>query len=83
GGGRIDTVLAPDDPALPAALAPLENLLTRRILPEPRVAVATLNGRPAGESPFLPLLRQLFEAVRERNALTLFKGRGPVAGAGS
>jgi ATP-dependent Lhr-like helicase len=83
GGGRIDTVLAQDDPALPAAFAPLTNLLVRRTLPEPRVAVATLNGRPAGESPYLPLLRQMFEAVRERNSLTLFKGRGPAAGAGS
>lgn len=75
GGGRIETVLAPDDPSLPAALAPLENLLVRRVLPEPRVVVASINGRAAGESPYLPLLRQLFEAVREPKGVTLFKGR--------
>ncbi len=78
GGGRIDTVLSPDDPDLSAALAPLENLLVRRVLPEPRLAVATINGRPAGDSPYLPVLRHFFEVVRERSGLTLFKGRGPV-----
>lgn len=78
GGGRIDTVLSPDDARLPAALAPLQNALCRRVLPEPRLTVATINGDPAGESPYLPLLRQCFEVVRERRGVTLFRARGDV-----
>lgn len=83
GGGRLETVLDPDDPGLPAALAPLENLLLRRVLPEARVTVATINGQPAGASPYLPVLRVLFEAVREPRGLVLFKGRGPASPAAS
>ncbi|EHJ46480.1 DEAD/H associated domain protein [Solidesulfovibrio carbinoliphilus subsp. oakridgensis] len=76
GGGRLSTVLPPDAAALPEALAPLVHLLTRRVRPEARVAVLTINGGPAGESPYVPVLRQVFEVVRERRGLTLFRGRG-------
>jgi ATP-dependent Lhr-like helicase len=76
GGGRLSTVLPPDAVALPEALAPLVHLLARRVRPEARLTVLTINGGPAGESPYVPVLRQVFEVVRERRGLTLFRGRG-------
>lgn len=75
GGGRLALALAPDDAGLPAALAPLVHLLTRRTAPLARLAVAAINGEPAGDSPYLSVLRVLFEAVRERRGLTLYRGR--------
>ncbi|MFP5257477.1 MAG: DEAD/DEAH box helicase [Acidobacteriota bacterium] len=75
GGGRMTLALAPEDAGLPASLAPLVHVLTRRTAPLARLAVAVINGQPAGESPYLGVLRQLFEVVRERRGLTLYRGR--------
>lgn len=75
GGGRLHTTLPPDDAGLPEAFAPLVHLLTRRVRPETRIGVAAINGEPAGDSPYLDVLRHLFEVVRERRGLTLFRGR--------
>ena len=75
-GGRIAVGLPPDDPGLPVALAPLVHLLSRRVSPEARLAVTTINAGAAGESPYLPVLRALFEVVRERRGVTLFRGPG-------
>jgi len=75
-GGRIHIALSPDDPGLPAALSPLVHLLTRRTLPETRLSIAAINAAPAEDSPYLAVLRQLFEVVRERRGLTLFRSRG-------
>ena len=60
---------------LPAALSPLVHLLTRRTMPVPRLAVATINGVPAGDSPYRDALRIPFEVVREHRGLTLYRGR--------
>jgi len=78
GGGRISLALPPDDAGLPAALAPLVHLLSRRTAPLARLAVSSINGQPAGDSPYCSMLRVLFEVVRERRGLTLYRGR-PVA----
>jgi ATP-dependent Lhr-like helicase len=75
GGARLHLDLSPDDVGLPRALAPLVHLLSRRIAPESRIAVSTINGTPAGDSPYLAVLRQCFEVVRERRGVTLFRGR--------
>jgi ATP-dependent Lhr-like helicase len=75
GGGRIRLALAPDDAGLPAALSPLVHQLGRRVSPLPRLAVATINGDPAGESPYLGALRSLFEVVRERRGIVLYRSR--------
>ncbi|MHC1788836.1 DEAD/DEAH box helicase [Solidesulfovibrio sp.] len=73
--GRMTLALAPDDPGLPAALAPVVHRLTRRTDAQARVNVAAINGAPAGDSPYLGVLRLLFEVVRERRGLTLYRGR--------
>jgi len=75
GGGRLSVALSPEDARLTVALAPLVQRLSRRVAPEPRVVVLTINGRPAGESPYLDALRQSFEVVRERRGVTLFRDR--------
>jgi ATP-dependent Lhr-like helicase len=78
GGARLSVALSPQDPGLPMALAPLSHLLSRRVSPEARLTVSTINGQPAGESPYLAVLRQCFEVVRERKGVTLFRGRDTV-----
>jgi ATP-dependent helicase Lhr and Lhr-like helicase len=75
GAKRLELALPPDDPDLPAALAPLSHALTRRSTPAKRLAVATINGQSAGDSPYLPALRERFDVVRERRGLTLYPGR--------
>ncbi|HML52745.1 MAG TPA: DEAD/DEAH box helicase [Solidesulfovibrio magneticus] len=75
GGARLRLALAPDDPGLPAALAPLVHLLCRRISPVPRLTVAAINDVPADKSPYLAALRGLFEAVGERRGVTLYRSR--------
>ena len=75
GGKRLQLALAPDDAALPAALAPLVHLSGRRVAPVRRLAVGTINGIPAGESPYLPALRHLFEVVLERRGVVLYPAR--------
>ena len=67
--------LAPDDAGLPASLAPLSHLLSRRSAPLARLAVSSINGQPAGDSPYVAVLRVLFEVVREQRGLTLYRGR--------
>jgi len=74
GGKRLQFGLAPDDPDLPAALAPLVRLVGRRGAAR-RVAVAAVNGVSAGESPYLPVLRERFEVVRERKGVVLYPAR--------
>ena len=75
GGGRMTLALAPDDAGLPASLAPLSHLLSRRSAPLARLAVSSINGQPAGDSPYVAVLRVLFEVVREQRGLTLYRGR--------
>jgi ATP-dependent Lhr-like helicase len=76
GGRRLELALPPDHPDLPAALAPLIHRLGRRIGPERRLVVAAINGAPAGDSPYLPALRHLFEVVRERRDIAVYPARG-------
>ena len=74
GPGRLATTLSPEDAALPAALAPLTHLLTRRVAPLSRLALTTINAIPAAQSPYLALLRQCFEVVLERRGVMLYRG---------
>lgn len=80
GGTRLELFLPPEDDGLSAALAPVAHLLSRRVAPEPRLAVTTINGQPSGTSPYLPALRQLFEVIRERRGITLFRRQGSGSG---
>ncbi len=84
GGKRLAVAIPPDDPGLAQALSPLVHMLSRRVAPESRLVVESINDRPAGESPYLPALRLAFEVVRERRGVALFKGRGetPAGAAG-
>jgi ATP-dependent Lhr-like helicase len=51
----------------------LRHLLTRDFDPLPRVVIETINGEPAPASSYLPALRRLFEVVRDRNQVSLFR----------
>jgi ATP-dependent Lhr-like helicase len=75
GGARLTIVPGPDDAGLPTALAPLRHLLGRRGAAARRLTVTAINGAPAGDSAYLPVLREFFEVIRERKGLTLYPGR--------
>ena len=75
GGKRLRIAVSPDAPELSAALAPLVHLVGRRGTAR-HVAVTVINDALAGESPYLPALKERFEVVRERKGVVLYPARG-------
>jgi ATP-dependent Lhr-like helicase len=59
-GRALTIALAADDPDLGLCLAPLEHLLARRVPALRRIEIETINGVPAGQSPYLDALRVKF-----------------------
>jgi ATP-dependent Lhr-like helicase len=72
-GRRLTVHPAPDDPDLPACLAPLRHLLTRRFNPLPRIRVEEINDSPASGSPYLDVLRTCFDAMVEHRQVVLYR----------
>jgi len=70
-GGVLDIRVEPDHPRVPDYLGFLRVLLTRPSRPRSSIAVETINGQPAPESPFAAVLRQRFEVSRDRATLVL------------
>ncbi len=71
-GRAIDFSIAADDPDLSAGLGFLHHLLNRRFQPRRHVTVETINGRPATESPYLPIFADAFDVVRDPESITLY-----------
>ncbi len=72
--GRMLTVnVPPGDERLSEYFGVLRHLLTRDFDPLPRVVIEKINGEPAPASSYLPALRRLFEVVRDRNQVSLFR----------
>jgi ATP-dependent Lhr-like helicase len=63
GGKTLTLAPSPDDPRLPDLLAPLRLQLERRVRPVLQIAVETINGLPAAQSPYLDALRAVFDVV--------------------
>jgi ATP-dependent Lhr-like helicase len=60
-----------EDPSLPDYLAPLHHLLTRPVQPLRRIAIETINGEPAAQSPYLPALRTVFKVIVGNKSVNL------------
>jgi ATP-dependent Lhr-like helicase len=72
--GRDLTFHVPvDDPHFSEYLCVLRHLLTRRFQPLKRIAVETINGERAVESPYLTSLRSSFEASVDPHELSLYR----------
>jgi ATP-dependent Lhr-like helicase len=60
-----------EDPRLPDYLGPLHHLLTRPVQPVRRIAIETINGEPASQSPYLSAMRTVFKVVVDYKSVNL------------
>lgn len=65
----------PDDPHTALYLGPLHHLLSREFMPLSAIAVETINGQKAAQSPYLDGLKIAFETVADYNQVTLYRFR--------
>jgi len=72
--GRSLTIAAgPDEAGLGDYFGVLRHLLTRDFDPLSRIVIERINDEPAPASPYLPALRRVFEVVRDRSRVSLFR----------
>ncbi len=72
-GKELAISVPPDHPRLPEYLGFFKVLLTRDFRPRKSIEVQTINGEPAGRSPYLPLLTELFGLTRDPAGVRLWK----------
>ena len=72
-GKTLEVRVAPDHPRLAEYLEPLKVQLARDFAPRKAVEVEEINGEPAPESPYVPVLRRLFSATVEPRSVKLRK----------
>ncbi len=72
-GRAIEVRVPADEPNLPEYLGVLRHLLTRDFDRVPRLVIETVNGEPAPSSPYLAVIKRLFETVVDRNQVSLFR----------
>ena len=75
-GRDLTFPISPEDPRLPEYLGPLRHLLTRPFQPVRRIAIETINGEPAPQSPYVPALRTVFEVLMDYKHVNLSRKRG-------
>lgn len=78
-GSRLEIAVGPDHPHLERYFAFMKNLLARQVGPVKAIAVTEINGASPVGSSFEPLLRRLFEVVREGEILKLRRRYHPAA----
>jgi ATP-dependent Lhr-like helicase len=66
---------SPEDSNLSRYLGPLRHLLNRKFQPVRRIAVETINGEPAPQSPYVPALRTVFEVLLDYKNVNLSRKR--------
>ena len=71
-GGSLEFHLPPDDPDLPTCFEFLDVMMTRKFQPLRRIVVESINGEPAGRSPYLAALRSRFEVSAAFRKVTLY-----------
>ncbi|NMC48785.1 MAG: ATP-dependent helicase, partial [Desulfovibrio sp.] len=62
----------PEEEGIGHVFAPLSHLLSRRVRPLRRLAVAGVNGRPAATSPYLPALARVFQVTADHKGVNLY-----------
>jgi len=67
--------ISPEDSRLPEYIGVLHHLLTRPFQPVRRIAVETINGEPAPQSPYVPALRASFGVVVDYKSVNLSRKR--------
>ena len=72
-GKTLVALAAPDHPRIDEYLGLLKDMLARDFAPRKVVTVEEINGEPAPESPYLPVLRRLFSATVEPRSVKLRK----------
>lgn len=72
-GRDLQFRIPPDSPLLPEALAPFRSALSRSFDPAPNIAVETINGVAAPESPYLPALQAGLQVSLEPRRLLLWR----------
>jgi ATP-dependent Lhr-like helicase len=63
----------PDDPHLPEYLVSLRHLLTRQFQPVRRIAIETVNGEKAPQSPYIHALRTSFDVLTDYRYVNLYR----------
>ncbi|MFA6241437.1 MAG: DEAD/DEAH box helicase [Candidatus Hydrogenedentales bacterium] len=72
-GKELDIRVPPDASGLQDCFGFMEHLLTRSFLPLPSLAVNTINGERAANSPYLARLESQFELAADWNKVTVYK----------
>ncbi|PKN66499.1 MAG: ATP-dependent helicase [Deltaproteobacteria bacterium HGW-Deltaproteobacteria-15] len=70
-GKKLSFHVPPDDPSIPTGLEFLRAMMNRKFQPIRRISVETINEKPAGTSPYLPVLRTLFDVSVDHRKVTL------------
>jgi ATP-dependent Lhr-like helicase len=71
-GRRLQLHLPPDDPDLPSCFEFLDVMMTRKFQPLRSIVIESINGEPAGRSPYLVALRTRFEVSAAFRKVTLY-----------
>jgi ATP-dependent Lhr-like helicase len=77
-GKDLAFLIPSEDPRLPEYLGPLHHLLTRPVQPLKRIAIETINGEPAVQSPYLPALRTVFKVILDYKSVNLSRTLEPL-----
>jgi ATP-dependent Lhr-like helicase len=72
-GKDLSFLIPHDDPDLPQFFISLHHLLTRKFQPVRRIAIETINGEIATESPYLSALRGSFDVSVDPKEVVLFR----------
>ena len=72
-GKSLDIRIPPEDATHELLYAPLQHLLHRRVAPHHRLVVEEINQTPALKSPYLPILREIFDVNPGASSITLFR----------
>ena len=71
-GRKLQFNLPADDPDLPSCFELLDVMMTRKFQPLRRIVIESINGVPAGRSPYLVALRARFEVSAAFRKVTLY-----------
>jgi ATP-dependent Lhr-like helicase len=71
-GKKLSFHVPPDDPSIPACLEFVRVMMNRDFQPLRRISIETINERPAGTSPYLSVLRTVFDVSVDHRKVTLY-----------
>jgi ATP-dependent Lhr-like helicase len=71
-GKKLSFHVPPDDPSIPACLEFLRVMMNRKFQPIRRISIETINEKPAGTSPYLPVFRTVFDVSVDHRKVTLY-----------